>query len=171
MVEVGTKFSLINRKTSVLAIMYSIAWVVSLVVTVRVLTNFSVVFLQSFVGSGQVGNALFHIISTISSPFLTILILTSPFRYVAVQGGVRVDCIWRRKVLLFSDMEHVLLESDSFPVHLFRWVPIERMSLSTKVKTAVVISVTNDFDKLYDYIVESVDPSIVEDKRTTRESG
>lgn len=161
MVEVGTKFSLLNKKTRALQIMFAVLIVFGVLMMVDILPDFSAE-LADATGIGKI----VVLLTPVMIPTLIVIMLFFPHRYVVTESGINIDSVVKQNSIALSTAESVLLE---FAPNQKQ--PLERIVITAKGKKHYMVSMAANFDKLRDHIVESVDPAIVEDKRTMREIG
>lgn len=176
MVEVGTKFSLINKSTYLTVAIFLAVWLVCFVTTIWVVMNFSEVFssirMEGFNFDRLAAQSIhLYTLVVLSFPFLTVSLLTLPVQYVTVAGGIRSDSIVRSRTVSFESVDRVRLDVVGFP-RLFRSsVKIERMFLVVKEHGTVFVSLALNYVELRDHVLESVDSSIVVDDREESKVG
>ena len=160
MVEAGTKFSLLNKKTRNIQILFVFLFVFCSVASVYVLRNFS----TEFGDSSSIGKIVV-ILMILAVPFFIIGALIFPFKYVVTEDGVEAVAVGRRAHVSFSDALSVELE-----IFEQGGSKQERVIIIASGKKHYFVELAENFDKLRDHIVESVDPSFVVDRRMKLET-
>lgn len=161
MVDVGTKFSLLNKKTRAMQIVFVVMLVVGGLISLRIVTDFAAQY-EAATGFGKAVTVFIPIIT----PALVVMLLVIPHRYVVTERGVRIESVLKRTSVEFNDVESVLLD-----IAPNQKKPFERVILSAKGKKHYLVGIVNDFEQLRDHIVGSVDSSIVDDQRNRVEIG
>ena len=150
----GKKFSIVQKMRGML-VFGTLLWVLCLVNTVRVLIDVKGAFMEQ--------NMLVKFVAVmllLVMVFITVLFTVSPYRYWVVEGGIQIDSLRRKIVVRFDDVDSVVLDVPSGQKS-----PVERVVLFVGRKAFFIVGLVNDFSQLRDYVLASVDPAIVEDRR------
>lgn len=155
MVEPGTSFSLLNKKTRTMQIAFAILIIVGGLLTTQIMLNFSAELAEA---TGP--SKFFVLFLPIIFPVLIIQMLFFPYRYIVTENGVSIESVIKKNPVKFSDIDHVVLD-----IAPNQKKPYQRIHMSCEGKKYYMVGLAADFDTLRDHILASVDPTIVVDHR------
>lgn len=134
-------------------------WALCLANTIRVIIDFQGAFMSQNLFMRFLALILLFVFFQ-----LTALFLFSPFRYRVIERGVRIESLLRKRVIKFDDVDAVVID-----VPPRQRTPVERVVLFVGTKAFFLVGLANDYELLRDYVLDSVDPAIVEDRRKQTE--